>query len=179
MKQIHFYALREDILPILEAVEQDGPLQYVRTGNELSPDFETFLRGRDISHLGVANRETGSVCETFLISETTVPLTIQAMKGARGVQRYLMDQLLNPDTVTFTPAGLWDQDVILSGRVATVSDSPIAQALMNRFHAAFRAQFSKVKAFWVGRTARALLDAGKRLTISAQSPQDFDLTAVP
>jgi hypothetical protein len=87
-----------------------------------------------------------------------------------------MDQLLNPDTVRLIPAGLWGEDIVLAGMVDTVSDSPIAQELMKRFNSAFKIQFSKVKGYWVGPEALAFLNAGKRLTIAAQSPPEFDLT---
>lgn len=179
MKQIQFFAVRDDILLVLESVERDGPLQYVRTGNQLSQDFETFLRGTDIPNLGVADRETGSVCKAFLVTKATLPITVQSMKGASGVQRYLMDQLLNPDTVTFTPAGMWEEDIILQGVVGTASDSTISQELMKKFNSAFRKSFSKVQGRFVGPQASALFNAGKRLTIAAQSPREFDLTTVP
>lgn len=178
MKHIQFFAVREDILLVLEAVECDGPLQYVRTGNQLSPDFETFLHGADIPNLGVANRETGSVCNAFLVTKTTVPIAVQSMKGAGGVQRYLMDQLLNPDTVTLTPAGMWGKDIILQGVVGTASDSAASQELMKKFNSAFKKSFTKVQGRFVGLQALALFNAGKRLTIAAQSPPEFDLAPV-
>ncbi len=178
-KRIQFFSLKEDLLPVLAAVERGGPLKYVRMDNSLSPDFETFLHGADIPNLGKADAPTASVCETFLVTEATVPVTIERFEGDNGIQRYCLDQLLNRDTVTFTPAGVWNEDVVLYGRVATVSDSAIAQSLMKRFSSAFRSEFRKVKEFWVGGNARALLAAGKRLTIAEQSPREFDLTATP
>jgi hypothetical protein len=36
--------------------------------------------------------------------------------------------------------------------------------------------FSRIKAFWVGPEARKLLAAGCRLTQSADSPEEYDLT---
>ena len=42
-----------------------------------------------------------------------------------------------------------------------------------------RTCFRKVKGRFVGPDALVLLNAGKRLTIAAQSPRDFDLTIVP
>lgn len=179
MKHIQFFAVREDLLLALEAVERDGPLQYVRTGNELSPDFETFLRGADIPNLGVADRETGSVCNSFLVARTTVPIGVRSIKGANGVQRYLMDQLFNLDTVTLTPAGTWGEDIILQGVVGTASDSVASQELMKRFNSAFKKSFTKVQGRFVGAQALALFNAGKRLTIAAQSPPEFNLTTVP
>ena len=90
-----------------------------------------------------------------------------------------MDQLANPDTVTLTPGGVWTQDIVLYGRVATASDSKASQELMRRFACAIKKQFTKIRAFYVGPKARELLDKGKRLTIAAQSPRDFDLVREP
>ena len=179
MKQIQFFALKEDLLPVLEAVEREGALKYIRTGNRLSADFETFLHGGDIPNLGKATRESAISCDTFLVTDVTQPVRVREIRGSGGVPRYCMDQLINAETVTLTPAGVWNEDVSLCGRVATVSDSAVAQALMKRFNSAFRSHFSKIKAYRVGRGARALLDAGKRLTIAEQSSGSVDLTIMP
>ncbi len=46
---------------------------------------------------------------------------------------------------------------------------------MKLFHGAVRKQFTKVRAFYVEPQALTWLYAGKRLTISDQSPREFDL----
>jgi hypothetical protein len=79
----------------------------------------------------------------------------------------------------FTPAGLWDDDTLLHGRVATISESELSQEMMKVFGAVFRKKFTKLKAFFVGPMALAFLNAGKRLTSSAQSPREFDLIPDP
>lgn len=177
MKQILFFALKEDLLPILEAVERECSLKYVRMGQFPKSDYESFAKGATIPNLGIATADSTISCESFLVTENAIPINMRPIKSISGIDRYCVDQLVNPDSITLTPAGIWSPDIILNGRVATVSESStMSQALMKRFHSAFRARFSKVKAFWVGHNARALLDSGKRLTISAQSPHDFDLT---
>ena len=175
MKQILFFALKDDLLPVLEAVEHESPLKYVRMGQSSESDYESFVHGFALPNLGKANADFASGCETFLVTPCATPINIRPIELAAGSRRYCIDQLVNLESVAFTPAGIWDEKIVLHGRVATVSESAISQELMKRFNAAFRRQFRKVKAFWVGPSARALLDAGKRLTISAHSPRDFDL----
>jgi hypothetical protein len=46
---------------------------------------------------------------------------------------------------------------------------------MKLFASAFRKRFSKVKGFWVGKDALALLERGARLTMAVSSPSEFDL----
>jgi hypothetical protein len=70
---------------------------------------------------------------------------------------------------------MWNSDIILHGRVATASDSKSARELMQRFRSAIRKNLTRIKAFWVGPAARVHLECGKRLTISVQSPHEFDL----
>lgn len=88
---------------------------------------------------------------------------------------FSIDQLANPDSVTFTAGGKWDNDVLLHGRIATASDSDISKELMKLFNLVIRKQFKKVGAYWVGPAAYVFLEAGWRLTLSAHSPRDFDL----
>jgi len=97
------------------------------------------------------------------------------LKKPAGTDRFIIDQLLNPDTITFTVGGLWNNEILLHGSVGTASQSKSSQMLMRVFHDALNKQFVKVRAFYVGPQALELLKNGKRLTISAQSPQQFDL----
>ncbi len=179
MKHILFFALREDLLSLLELVDSKGPLKYARMGNfprdEIKDGISVFYNGAGIPNLGKASADSSSVCEAFLVCERETPINLRSLQGGNG-ERVCVDQLVNPDSVVFTPAGIWNEDVVLHGSVGTASESQISQAIMKRFQAAAKKTFSKVKAFYVGPKALALLESGRRLTISAQSPREFDLT---
>jgi hypothetical protein len=174
MKQINFFALAEDLLQVLEIVEDGGPLKYVPMGQSPTEDCQEFSLGAQIPGLGKANTDSASSCQAYLVVDSETPTNLRPIIVA-GVTRYAVDQLLNPKTVTFTPAGLWGENVVLNGRVATVSDSVEAQQLMKRFSSAFKKRFRKVRAFLVGPGAYALLTEGKRLTAAVQSPREYDL----
>ena len=176
IKQVYFYATKDDLLPVLRAVEEAGALKYVLAGNFTTPEVKSYSRAEEIPHLGKASSSTAGTCETFLVCTAVTPITVESFKGTGGEDRFCVDQLLNPDTVGMTPAGQWNEEILLHGRVATVSESPASQALMKRFQAAIRKHFVKIKAFYVGPSARKLLESGTRLTIAAQSPREFDLT---
>jgi hypothetical protein len=67
-KQIHFYAVKEDLLPVLEALESDGGAKYVlRKGQSADSRLGVFDHGKDIPNLGKATSETGNSSETFLV----------------------------------------------------------------------------------------------------------------
>jgi len=179
MKQIYFFGLKEDLVPMLELVESNGRLKYVRMGNFLKHEFKesisVFDTGAGIPILGRATAESWVACESFLVCQRESPIILRSLQGSSSGERVCVDQLANSDSVEFKPGGIWNEDVLLNGRIATASESQISQALMKRFKAAIRKTFSKVRAFYVGPKALALLESGKRLTGAVQSPTEFDL----
>jgi hypothetical protein len=178
MKHLQFYTLRGDILGVLERVESNGMLKYTRTGHfpksTANDAVDIFNTGASIPNLGRASAASAVACESFLVSEPDTPINFRNLKG-RNIDRISVDQLLNPDSVMFTPGGLWNEDVVLHGRVATASESQISQLLMRRFQEALRERFTKIGLFYVGPGALKLFEAGKRLTIAVQSPPNCDL----
>jgi len=175
-KLIPFYAVKEDLLPMLKALKSDSSVKYVRTGGQLpEPSLTVVDHAKDIPNLGKAASETGNFCDTFLVSKSEQQIVVRSAR-VLGQERFFIDQLHNPNTVTFTPAGIWNQDILLAGYVGTASGSEESQKLMKRFHSAIRKRFVKIKAYWVGHEALKLLQNGKRLTIAVQSPPEFDLT---
>jgi hypothetical protein len=179
MRQILFFAVRQDLLRVLEMVEGGGPLKYIRTGQFPKGNYESYGRGADIPNLGDATSDSAINCQAFLVCGRETPIRPRPLGTIEPAARFSIDQLLNPDTVTFTPGGMRREDVLLHGRVATASDSMISQGLMKRFHSAIRRSFTRVKAFYVGPNALGLLRSGMRLTISVQSPREFDLAIDP
>jgi hypothetical protein len=166
MKNILYYALKEDLLPVLELVESKGALKYTPTGNFLKSEIEAGIRvfatAAEIHDLGQARADSSGACRAFLVCnrETAINLRIAGAKS----ERVCVDQLANPDSVTVNPGGIWNEDVVLEGGIGTASDSPISQALMKRFQAAINKTFTKVKGYYVGPKALTLLE--KRGTIA-------------
>jgi hypothetical protein len=177
--QFHFFAVRDDLLLLLVAVERRGPLSYTRMGNFDRAECDRFDRGFDIPGLGRAATDSASACDSFLVTVPDVPVRLRSLETATGERRYCVDQLINPDTLEFSPGGLLGEEAVLSGRVATVSDTAMAKDLMGRFRSGVKKSFRRVKAYWVGPGAFDLLRAGYRLTASVGSPREFDLALNP
>jgi hypothetical protein len=113
--------------------------------------------------------------DSYLVVLKERSVEVRSVCENDGVVRYRVDALFNPAAVQFTPGGRWSEDVLLYGVIAS-SDHPDSQTVMKPFATHIRKSFKKIKAFWVGPHAEALLDAGKRLTIAEQSPREFVLT---
>jgi hypothetical protein len=171
----HFFALAEDLLPVLAQVESDRSLKYVRMGNFLQPEPEAFLGGSLIPNLCKATSESSVGCESFLVCERHVAVRAERLRPRTGPERFLVDQLLNPDTVELSPGGLWTGDILLRGRVATASQAASSRSLLRRFDGVLRKHFQAVQGCLVGPRAMTMLKAKKRLALAEQSPREFDL----
>jgi hypothetical protein len=176
MAQTHFFATREDILLTLSSVERgDPPIIYASGGMLSASQPRTYDRAADIPGLGMADSSAGNACLSFLVLERGTTILVRPVGLSTGATRYCVDQLLNPDTVVLTPAGSWGDTHVLRGRVSTVSGSVPATVLMRRFRAALRRTFTAIRGVYVGPASLSLLDAGKRLAISIQTPTELDL----
>lgn len=175
MKKFIFYATREDLVPVTDAVERSMSLIYARMGQSRAPEPECYTQASTIPNLGRATTHSVSTNEEYLVVSACDRIQTRTIRANDGSEYYLTDQLVNPTSISFAPGGLWDSGVLLHGRIATVSDTPEAKQLLGTFEKEFRKRFRKVKAFWVGEDALNRLRGGTRLTISAQSPREFDL----
>jgi hypothetical protein len=90
---------------------------------------------------------------------------------------YFLSQKLNPDSVVFSPGGIYkDQPVLVSGRIGTISQSPGSRNLYKTFVKAVIQNFEKIGSYYVGPEAARLMQQGYRMvTIGIGSPATYDL----
>lgn len=176
MKNLNLFAIEQDLIKMLTLVEQRTPLKYVKTGHSPAQDHEEYLTASEIPDLGVARYESSTNCDSYLVLDRSTQVRYRTINNIRLGTLFSVDQLLNPDSVTFTGAGIFTSNIVLHGRIATASDSAGSQALMKAFSAALKKDFKKVKAYWLGPGAYTLFEDGHRMTAAAQSPAEFDLT---
>lgn len=175
-KRQMFFATEMDLVQLITSVEHELPVDFVRMGSSTSSVAQRFSTVMSLPNLGHATSDAAATSDEYLIVLKGHPVVGRRVEGNDGVTRYFFDQLANEASITFSPGGLRGSDVLLHGRVATASDDEISQSLMKHFAKALRSSFRKIKAYWVGPEAEALLDAGKRLTISVRASREFDLT---
>lgn len=174
MSQFQYFCTRNDLLNILSRVESTSPLQYTETGTFESHTFLSFESCTAIADLGIADQPTGSVCRSYLMMERGYTPHSRLIATIHG-NRYCMDQLVNHDSVVLTPAGCWKESVLLQGVVGTASKSAASLSLLKLVKASLLTSCLKVQGRFVGTEALEKLRAGWRLTISEQSPSQFDI----
>jgi hypothetical protein len=178
--QRYFYATKEDLLPILEKVERRHGVAYTLMGLSESSERRTFYSGAAVPTLGrPAPHPNAGAGYAYLVTPADVPIVNREFPQRAGGILHVVDQLANPISITFTHGGFYAAGVLLYGRVATCSNHPTAAKLFRAFASAVAKNFTRIRAFYVGPNATELFHRGCRLTIGANSPRDYDLTAEP
>ncbi len=172
-KAIRFFATAADLRAAIEGLQQ--PLRYWKFGQFADSGAEWLSRAAEIPALGQASADSSVGCDAFLVTLEKTRIVPRRIERDDGSTVYAFDQLINPDSVVFTPAGSRGSDVV-AGSIETVSQTAIGRKLMREFESVVRKQFTKVKAFYVGPEALRLLEDGRRLTVSLQSPREYDLS---
>lgn len=173
----HIFATANDLLIVLGAIDSRRPLSYTLCGHTYSPEIVSFYSGESLDTLRApATTDTASTGVAYLVTDRDCPIVPRPIqvRGEEG-QRWTIDQLANPDSTVLWHGGFWMPDVLLSGRVASASNSARSRSLQRAFESQIKKEFCRVKAFYVGEEAARLLDSGMRLTMSTQSPREFDL----
>lgn len=171
---MHIFATHDDLLPVFDHVEGLGPLDYVLFGHQPTSSIRRLASGRDIPGLGAASCDSAVACAKYVLVPRGAHVEARLIQALDG-DRYAIDLLHNVDAITFGAGGRWRADVLLHGRVSTVSSSPIALMTLRRFEAAIRKRFEKIGAFRVGPGAVTLMEQGVRLCGAEQSPTSHDL----
>jgi len=179
MMRINLFAMKGDLVLALSHLEVVRKVKYTRMDMLSQPTPEIWNSVKELPRLGFATGDQAVQCDAFLIMDERSSVRVRTQTMLNGIERFDVDQLINPDSVVLFSGGEWNDGTIISGSIATVSKSPIAQALMREAHSGVKKHFTRVRAFWVGPEALAAFRNGRRLTAAIQSPPEFDLREKP
>jgi hypothetical protein len=179
MMRINLFAMRDDLLLVLGKLEASRPARYARATRLPGPIPEIWNSCKYLPRLGQATGDQAVACDAFLIFDGDSTVQVEKMRMFDEDDRFDVDQSMNPDSIVLFPGGEWIDGTVIAGSIATISKSPIAQALMRAVHSGVKKHFTRVNAFWVGPEALAAFRNGRRLTIAIQSPPEFDLREMP
>lgn len=171
-----FFATAEDLLPVLLSVEAKLAVVYTPFGHVYEPKVDHYCTARDLPTLFARQPcESAVGGPKYVVTEVGAAFVLRPLPRHEGKDRWSVDQLANPDSIVLLHGGLFKEDVLLSGEIRTAYKTTVAQRLQRAFDAAIRRYFVKIRAFYVGPAAEALLDSGCRLTAAEQRPPEYDL----
>src|SRR5262245_14780046 len=127
--QIMFYATAPDLIGVLTKLERARPLQYTRTGMFDVERPQAYPSCSAIPDFGRAIHPTAVANPTYLVSTAGHEIHVRKVPQQAGGILFAIDQMANPDTIALSPGGRFGNDVILYGKIGTVSQSPISKDL--------------------------------------------------
>lgn len=143
-KQRHFFATKENLLPVLAAFDSKHQVKYTRTGLQFSPELVVYTSGNSVPTLGMSAPHSGAASGfNYLITPVDETIQIRTCRQNSGGIRYAVDQLINPRTICLLHGGFFSPDILLYGKVGTVSDNPIAIKLYRDFCSLITKRFTK------------------------------------
>jgi hypothetical protein len=172
--QVNIFATKADLESLLRIIEAKQELQFVRTGLfDVVQNREVTLFG---SNLGIAVSGDNNQEATYLVANRSECIQCRTVPQRSGDIKYAIDQQTNSRTIVFRPSGVFGEGCLIAGYIGTISTDPVAIALFQSFSREIKHQFKKIKSFYVGKEAEALLAKGWRLTSNIKSPLSYDLT---
>jgi hypothetical protein len=175
MTQIRFFSTGSDIRQMVDLVETRNQFEYwLHCNVETIEECKKYDKGSLLPNIDKAAASASVSCDAYVVCDVAVGVRVREMTGARGERRFLVDQLINPDSVSFCPAGLHISGALLEGRVGTASASPEARRLMRVFRGAISKCFTRMEDVWIGDEALELFRRGARLTQAIDADEKFD-----
>ena len=148
--RVNFFADESDLLSVLNTLESKRKLKYVLANSSTATETVQWARGTEIAGLGRADGEQTSACRSFLIMDKDTGIVRRSIRQYDKSARSDWDQLSNPDSIVFTPAGVWDERTMIAGSFGTAPSSPSSLALMRLVKATLKKHFTKIRAFGWG-----------------------------
>lgn len=174
-KSIAFFAANEDLKAVAAAIETEQRLKYVLAGLFDTPDLSIAGSAKDVELFGIAQKGDQAQERSYLIAPASREINVREVPQRRGGVKYAIDQMQNPASVVIKPGGRYGDIAVISGQVGTAVDDASALELFKSFEREIKRRFSKVKSYYVGPSAKELMDSGARLTASVRSPAEYDL----
>lgn len=172
-----FFTILEDIEPILRDIEATIGIRYYKAGLldiENIPAYNTIF---DIPNIGTTLFGDWNRIDHYIILKKAISLNIREVPQRAGGVKFAVDQQINPQSIELKLGGIYQEqkNIIVAGRVATISDDSDSNELYKLFSTKIKKAFKKIDVFYVGKTVEEKLREGWRLVTNEKLPRDYDL----
>jgi hypothetical protein len=165
---LNFFCTVDDAVLCMKEAEDQEPLQYHPTASA-TPSPEPVLTIAALGPEVLAQHEP-----RFLATRRGEQVRVRRVEPSSGGPWYAFDLLENPDAVMLYFGGQRGT-VLTPGSVSTLGGSSETVSLFKRISRHFKKKCRRVKSYWVGPEALALLRSGWRLTVNETASRIYDL----
>jgi hypothetical protein len=162
-------------LPLF-ATENDMSLLVQEVGNVRPIDLAVMgLFDQSESHALVDPMQIKQLT-SYLAFEKGLVVVSRPVQQRNGGIKFAIDPMANPWSIALRCGGQLDAGRLTAGDISVATENPHAKELFAIFSRIVRSQFQKIQSYYVGAEAVRILDQGGRLTPTAKSPPNYDLT---
>lgn len=176
MASVFFFMTRDDLMYMLKRVESEISVKYIENEAHYSRNIPTLDSLTDYEYLGIS-RTGDHQSESFLVLEKADELHPEERRHFDGRMRYLVDQSNHPDSVGLWLGGMYQDDFLVHGHVATISTSDKSKQIFSAFRKSVKAQCKHKSArYYYSDGVKELYSRGVRLiTINVGQSPEYDL----
>jgi hypothetical protein len=173
--QIQFFATKSDQHLLLKRAEENRNFLYTDTDTFEGPgQIKSFL-ATEIPTLGIARQPNAINGYSYLVTEPGEKINLRPISQRSGDIFYRVDQMTNQNSILFLHGGFYG-DVLLYGRIGTISKQPKSLEIYKNFFSTIKFLFRELNGRYVGPSALEFMMQGGRLAQAIQSPPHLDLT---
>ena len=176
-KQLMFFTVLEDIEPLLRDIEAIVDICYYKAGLLDSSSIMPYNSIFDTPNLGITFSGDWNGIDRYLVLKKTTLLNVREVPQRTGEMKFAVDQMKNLKSIELKLGGIYQkkENVIVGGRVATISEEKDSNELYKLFTTKMKKNFKRIETFYVGKEAEEKLKEGWRLLTDENSPKEYDL----
>lgn len=174
-KQTMFFAMYEDIKQIFQDIEKTINIRYYMAGLLNDNHIPTYNSIFDVPNIGMASFGDWNRVDRYLILKSTRTLSVQEIRQRTGELKFAVDQMVNHKSIEFKLGGVYKDNVIVAGRIATISEDEESIEMYKLFSKKIKKAFKKIGTFYVGKIAEDKMKEGWRLVTNEKLPREYDL----
>ena len=176
-KDIMFFSTVADIEPILQYLEKRIDVHYFDIDVSDEKNITHYSSISEFPNLGFTSNGFWLSTNRYLIIPKEEWVNVTRTPLNSGGVNFSIDQSTNPNSIEFITGGIFKKkpEVLVGGRVATISESAYSQEIYRITSWKIRKEFKNIRGNYVGKNAEKLLRLGWRLVTNEQSPKEYDL----
>jgi len=174
MRGVLFFATKGDLYLNMKNIESNRAVKYIKDRIYDSEKYDIYYSVDELPRIGF-HPSGEHTDESYLVLDHDTPLRSHIVEQQSGGFHYLIDQRENLDSIVFWPGGLFSENYLIHGRIATVYTHDKAKDLYKYFSKNLVRGFKKVREYYVGPEALGLSERVRMITINTKEPPEYDL----
>lgn len=175
--ELFFFATKDDLCKTLQEIQQTVNIKYIESEIYNSPN--DVIEYKSISELsGFGTNTSGDhVTGNFLVMFVDDKVIIEKVAQREGGYKYFVDQGSNVDSIALWPGGLYRDNFLIAGEIATISNSEKSKHLFKVFSKVMKKNFQKISKtrYYVSPGVNEVKNKVRLITVSVKQPVAYDL----